>query len=104
MIKVERALISVSDKEGIIELAEGLHKQGVELVSTGGTARSLQEAGLPVRYVSDLTGFPEILGGRVKTLHPLVHGGILYRRGSQEDERQIREIGIDRIDLVVVNL
>lgn len=104
MITVKRALLSVSNKEGIVELAQGLYKLGVELVSTGGTARVLKEAGLPVRPVSDLTGFPEILGGRVKTLHPAVHGGILYRREDEGDKQQLAQLGIEPIDLVVVNL
>ena len=104
MITVKRALLSVSDKEGIVEFARGLAALGVELVSTGGTAQVLAAAGLPVRSVSDLTGFPEILGGRVKTLHPAVHGGILYRREVPEDEEQLAKLGISSIDLVVVNL
>ena len=104
MITVKRALLSVSDKEGIVEFARGLAALGVELVSTGGTAQVLAAAGLPVRSVSDLTGFPEILDGRVKTLHPAVHGGILYRREVPEDEEQLAKLGIGSIDLVVVNL
>jgi phosphoribosylaminoimidazolecarboxamide formyltransferase/IMP cyclohydrolase len=104
LITVKRALLSVSDKEGIVEFARGLAALGVELVSTGGTAQVLAAAGLPVRSVSDLTGFPEILGGRVKTLHPAVHGGILYRREVPEDEEQLAKLGIGSIDLVVVNL
>ena len=101
---IKRALLSVSDKSGLIEFAEGLHALGVELISTGGTARSLREAGIPVRDISDLTGFPEILGGRVKTLHPKVHGGLLGIRGNPEHERQMKENGIAPLDLVVVNL
>lgn len=104
MIAVKRALVSVSDKDGIVEFARGLAALGVELVSTGGTAQVLAAAGLPVRSVSDLTGFPEILGGRVKTLHPAVHAGILYRREVPEDAEQLAELGIGPIDLVVVNL
>lgn len=100
--RIRRALISVSDKRGIEELARSLHELGVELVSTGGTARLLAEAGLPVVEVSALTGFPEIMAGRVKTLHPLVHGGLLGRRGI--DDEVMREQGIDPIDLLAVNL
>ncbi|MEQ9449217.1 MAG: bifunctional phosphoribosylaminoimidazolecarboxamide formyltransferase/IMP cyclohydrolase, partial [Rhodospirillaceae bacterium] len=83
---VRRALLSVSDKAGIVEFGKFLHDQDVELISTGGTAKALQEAGLPVREVSQLTGFPEMLDGRVKTLHPAVHGGILGIRGNAEHE------------------
>ena len=97
-----RALISVSDKTGVAELAGGLVDLGFELVSTGGTARALREAGLEVLEVSELTGFPEILDGRVKTLHPAIHGGLLARRGV--DEATIEEHGIDWIDLLIVNL
>ena len=81
MIVVRRALVSMHDKSGLEDFARALHEQGVELVSTGGTAARLTEAGLPVTRVSDVTGFPELFGGRVKTLHPLIHGGLLYRRG-----------------------
>lgn len=102
--RVERALISVSDKTGLIEFARRLANRGVELVSTGGTARALREAGLTVRDVSELTGFPEILGGRVKTLHPKVHGGLLGIRDNPEHQAQIAENQIPLIDLVVVNL
>jgi len=104
LITVKRALLSVSDKEGIVDFARGLAGLGVELISTGGTARVLADAGLTVRPVSDLTGFPEILGGRVKTLHPAVHAGILYRREVPEDGEQLAKLGIGPIDLVVVNL
>ena len=100
--RVRRALISVSDKHGIEEFARSLHGLGVELVSTGGTARLLEEAGIPVAEISGLTGFPEIMGGRVKTLHPLVHGGLLGRRGT--DDEVMREHGIEPIDLLAVNL
>jgi phosphoribosylaminoimidazolecarboxamide formyltransferase/IMP cyclohydrolase len=103
MNKVVRALISVSDKKGILDLGKRLTKLGVEILSTGGTARSLREASVPVKDVSDFTGFPEMLDGRVKTLHPRVHGGILGR-ATDEHRRQMREHGIDVIDLVVVNL
>ncbi|ANB16469.1 bifunctional phosphoribosylaminoimidazolecarboxamide formyltransferase/IMP cyclohydrolase [Dokdonella koreensis] len=99
---VRRALLSVSDKTGLIDLARGLAARGVELLSTGGTARALREAGLAVRDVSELTGFPEIMDGRVKTLHPKVHGGLLGRRGT--DDAVMAEHGIAPIDLLVLNL
>ncbi|MCC4263306.1 bifunctional phosphoribosylaminoimidazolecarboxamide formyltransferase/IMP cyclohydrolase [Oceanimonas baumannii] len=99
---IRRALLSVSDKQGIVEFAQGLHARGVELLSTGGTARLLAEQGLPVTEVSDYTGFPEMMDGRVKTLHPKVHGGILGRRG--QDDAIMNEHGIAPIDMVVVNL
>ena len=99
---VRRALLSVSDKHGLPELASGLDQLGVELVSTGGSARALRAAHLPVREVSDITGFPEIMDGRVKTLHPKVHGGLLGRRHVDEDV--MREHGIEPFDLLVVNL
>ncbi|MEO6076217.1 MAG: bifunctional phosphoribosylaminoimidazolecarboxamide formyltransferase/IMP cyclohydrolase, partial [Dokdonella sp.] len=83
-VPVRRALLSVSDKNGLIELARGLAALDIELLSTGGTARSLREAGIAVRDVSDVTGFPEIMDGRVKTLHPRIHGGLLGRRGVDE--------------------
>jgi phosphoribosylaminoimidazolecarboxamide formyltransferase/IMP cyclohydrolase len=102
--KLKRALISVFDKTGIIEFARELAALGIEIVSTGGTARLLRDAGVHVRDVAELTGWPEMLGGRVKTLHPKVHGGILYRRGKAEDSKQVDEHGIGPIDLVVVNL
>ena len=104
MKKIQRALLSVSDKTGITEFAQQLRRHGIELVSTGGTATLLRQAGLPVRDISDLTGFPEILGGRVKTLHPKVHGGILSVRENLEHQRQVAENAIEDIDLVVVNL
>lgn len=100
--KVSRALISVSDKTGIADFARALADQGVELLSTGGTFRLLSESGIPVREVSDYTGFPEMMDGRVKTLHPKVHGGILGRRGT--DDAVMNEHGILPIDMVVVNL
>lgn len=99
---VARALLSVSDKSGIVELGQGLVEQGVEVLSTGGTAKLLAEAGVPVVEVGEHTGFPEIMAGRVKTLHPTIHGGILGRRGV--DGEVMAEHGIDPIDLVVVNL
>ena len=101
---VERALISVFDKTGIAEFAKKLAALRIELLSTGGTAKLLREAGLTVRDVSDFTGWPEMLGGRVKTLHPKVHGGLLFRRDNAEDQKQAKEHGIAPIDLVVVNL
>lgn len=101
---IERALISVYDKTGVVDFARELAALGVEIVSTGGTAGLLREAGIRVRDVSDLTGWPEMLGGRVKTLHPKVHGGILFQRGKVEDRHQVADHGIVPIDLVVVNL
>ena len=101
---IRRALLSVTDKTGLVEFAGALARHGVELVSTGGTARALREAGLAVRDISDLTGFPEMLDGRVKTLHPKVHGGILHIRGNAEHVAAVREHEIEPIDMVVVNL
>lgn len=101
---IERALISVYDKTGLAEFARAIAARGIEIVSTGGTARSLREAGVAVRDVAELTGWPEMLGGRVKTLHPKVHGGILFRRGDAGDRAQAAEHSIAAIDLVVVNL
>jgi phosphoribosylaminoimidazolecarboxamide formyltransferase/IMP cyclohydrolase len=97
-------LLSVTDKTGLVEFAQTLAGFGVELVSTGGTARALREAGLEVKDISELTGFPEMLDGRVKTLHPRVHGGLLYIRGNAEHEAAVAAHGIDPIDMVVVNL
>ncbi len=102
--KISRALISVSDKRGLVEFARKLAGRGVEIISTGGTAKLLRENGIEARDVSDLTGFPEMLDGRVKTLHPKVHGGILGVRSNQEHRAKMREHGIEPIDLVVVNL
>lgn len=99
-----RALISVWDKQGIVEFARGLSSLQIEVVSTGNTQRILSDADIPVRSVSDVTGFPEILDGRVKTLHPLVHGGILARRDQPTHQQQLNTYGIDTIDVVVVNL
>ncbi|KAB2654392.1 MAG: bifunctional phosphoribosylaminoimidazolecarboxamide formyltransferase/IMP cyclohydrolase, partial [Verrucomicrobia bacterium] len=104
MSKIQRALLSVSDKTGLVDFARVLASAGVELLSTGGTARAIRDAGLPVRDISEHTGFPEMLDGRVKTLHPKVHGGLLYLRGNPEHEATVREHGIAPIDLVVVNL
>ena len=101
---VERALVSVYDKSGLVEFVRQLAARGIEVVSTGGTAKLLREAGINVRDVSDLTGWPEMLGGRVKTLHPKVHGGILFRRAEAGDRAQTAEHKIAPIDLVVVNL
>ena len=103
-IPIRRALLSVSDKTGLVELATGLAAQGVELVSTGGTAKALRDAGLTVRDVSDLTGFPEMMDGRVKTLHPMVHGGLLAVRDDPAHAAAMTDHGIGAIDLVVVNL
>ncbi len=104
MSKIQRALLSVSDKTDLVPFAQTLADAGVELLSTGGTARVLREAGLTVKDLSDHTGFPEMLDGRVKTLHPLVHGGLLYIRGNAEHEAAVAEHDIKPIDLVVVNL
>ena len=104
MAKIKRALISVTDKTGVAEFAKALHEMGVEIISTGGTARVIREAGVPVTDVSEVTGFPEMLDGRVKTLHPKIHGGILAIRSNPEHMRQLEEHGIKPIDLVVVNL
>src|SRR5712664_3969508 len=101
---LQRALVSVFDKTGIVEFAKRLAALKIEMLSTGGTAKLLREAGIAVRDVSDFTGWPEMLGGRVKTLHPKVHGGLLFRRGHAEDQKQAAEHGIAPIDLVVVNL
>ena len=101
---IERALISVYDKTGAVDFARALAALGIEIVSTGGTARLLRDAGISVRDVSELTGWPEMLGGRVKTLHPKVHGGLLYRRGLAADREEARQHGIAPIDLVAVNL
>src|SRR5687768_1667696 len=103
-VPIRRALLSVSDKTGVVELASRLAKGGVELVSTGGTARALRDAGLPVRDVSDVTGFPEMMDGRVKTLHPLVHGGLLAVRDDPDHVAAMDAHEIGAIDLVVVNL
>ncbi|WP_119169311.1 bifunctional phosphoribosylaminoimidazolecarboxamide formyltransferase/IMP cyclohydrolase [Algihabitans albus] len=103
-IPLRRALLSVSDKHGLIDLARALHDGGVELISTGGTAKAIAEAGLPVGEVAETTGFPEILDGRVKTLHPLVHGGLLGKRSDPTHTEQMAAHGIQPIDLLVVNL
>ena len=103
-VAIKRALLSVSDKSGLVELGTALAGRGVELVSTGGTAKALREAGLDVRDVSDLTGFPEMMDGRVKTLHPMVHGGLLAVRDNPEHAAAMEAHAIGAIDLVVVNL
>ncbi|MBQ2048357.1 MAG: IMP cyclohydrolase [Schwartzia sp.] len=103
-MKIKRALVSVSDKTGVVEFARKLHAAGVEIVSTGGTMRAIKEAGIPVMYVSDVTGFPEIMDGRVKTLNPYIHGGILAVRDNPEHVASMKEHKITPIDLVVVNL
>lgn len=104
MKRIRRALLSVSDKTGLVEFASSLHKMGVELISTGGTANSLRERAIPVVDVSDFTGFPEILDGRVKTLHPKIHGGLLAMREKPSHQAQLQAQGIQPIDMVVVNL
>ncbi|MDD5005018.1 MAG: bifunctional phosphoribosylaminoimidazolecarboxamide formyltransferase/IMP cyclohydrolase [Candidatus Omnitrophica bacterium] len=104
MAKIKRALISVSDKSGIVELAQELAKFGVEIISTGGTAKLLKNSGVNVKEISEHTGFPEMLDGRVKTLHPKIHGGLLALRDNPEHLKQIKEHNIEPIDMVVVNL
>jgi len=103
-MKITRALISVSDKSGIAKFARALERQGVDIISTGGTAELLRKEKIPVRDISSFTAFPEVLEGRVKTLHPRVHGGLLYKRGNPKHEAEARECGFEPIDLVVVNL
>ena len=101
---MRRALVSVTDKTGIVEFAKGLNELGFEIVSTGGTMKVIAEAGIPVIAIDDVTGFPEILDGRVKTLHPMVHGGLLYRRDLPSHVETVEKMGINPIDLVCVNL
>ena len=103
-MRIQRALLSVSDKTGLIPFAQILARSGIEIISTGGTAKALREAGLTVKDISEHTGFPEMLDGRVKTLHPKVHGGLLYIRGNAEHEAAVAAHGILPIDMVVVNL
>src|SRR5580700_8138821 len=103
-MKISRALISVSDKTGIAKFARTLERQGVDIISTGGTADLLRKEKIPVRDISAFTGFPEVLEGRVKTLHPRVHGGLLYKRGNPKHEAEAKECGFEPIDMVVVNL
>jgi len=104
MPKIKKAIISVSDKKGIVDLARELNSMGIEIISTGGTAKTLKESGIPVKDVSEYTGSPEMLDGRVKTLHPKIHGGILSRRDNPKDMEEIKMHSIDTIDMVVVNL
>jgi phosphoribosylaminoimidazolecarboxamide formyltransferase/IMP cyclohydrolase len=104
MSKIARALISVSNKKGIAEFAKVLQAMRIEILSTGGTAKTLRDSGITVKDVSEHTGFPEMLDGRVKTLHPKIHGGLLSRRDNPKDMEEIRKHGIDTIDMVVVNL
>src|SRR3990167_1975989 len=104
MVKIRRALISVSDKAGVVDFAAELHNLGVEILSTGGTAKALREAKIPVIEVSDYTGFPEMLDGRVKTLHPKIHGGLLALRDNPKHIESLKEHTIGLIDMVVVNL
>lgn len=104
LLPIHRAILSVTDKTGLVEFAKFLVDNGVELVSTGGTMKCLKEGGLPVKAVSDVTGFPEILGGRVKTLHPMIHGGILCNKDLPEQLEIVKKMGITPVDLVCVNL
>src|SRR5580692_1849878 len=104
MAKIQRAILSVTDKTGLVEFARKLAGMNVELISTGGTAKLLRESGITVKDITDLTGFPEMLDGRVKTLHPKVHGGILHRREDPKHVASVKEHGIQPIDMVVVNL
>src|SRR5262245_23270162 len=103
-MKIRRALLSVSDKTGLVDFAQTLSAAGIQLISTGGTAKTLRDAGLAVTDLSAYTGFPEMLDGRVKTLHPKVHGGLLFLRGNQTHETTAAAHGIEPLDLVVVNL
>src|SRR5947207_6842507 len=103
-MKITRALISVSDKSGIAKFARALERQGVDIISTGGTADLLRKEKIPGRDISSFTAFPEVLEGRVKTLHPRVHAGLLYKRGNAKHEAEARECGFEPIDMVVVNL
>ena len=104
MARIKKAIVSVSDKKGLIDFAKELSAMGIEILSTGGTARALRDAGIPVKDVSEHTGSPEMLDGRVKTLHPKVHGGLLSRRDNPKDMEEIKKYGIELIDMVVVNL
>src|SRR5579863_7231137 len=104
MALIKRALISVTDKSGVVDFARDLHALGVEIVSTGGTAKAIQQAGVAVREVSELTGFPEMLDGRLKTINPRIAGGILAMRANPEHMRALEEHQIPSIDMVVVNL
>jgi phosphoribosylaminoimidazolecarboxamide formyltransferase/IMP cyclohydrolase len=104
MGKIRRAIISVTNKAGIVDLARALNEMDVQILSTGGTARVIREGGIPVTDISDYTGFPEMMDGRVKTLHPKVHGGLLGLRNNPEHVKVMKENGIENIDLVIVNL
>ena len=104
MKKIERAIISVTDKAGVVDLAKSLSKFNVQILSTGGTARAMRDGGVAVTDISDYTGFPEMLDGRVKTLHPMVHGGLLGVRANPDHVRMMNQHGIKNIDLLVVNL
>ena len=104
MGKIKNAIISVTDKAGIVEFGKSLTAFGVDILSTGGTAKALREGGIPVTDISDYTGFPEMMDGRVKTLHPKVHGGLLGLRDNPEHVKKMEEHGIRPIDMVVVNL
>ena len=103
-MKIQRAILSVSDKTGLINLAKVLEELGVELISTGGTMKTLQENGISVKSVSEITRFPEIMDGRVKTLHPAVFSGLLARRDHPGDLKMLEQLGLPLIDLLVVNL
>src|SRR6185437_14850280 len=100
--KIKRALLSVSDKTGLVDFAQGLARHGVEIISTGGTAKLLREAGVQVTDVAEITQSPEIMDGRVKTLHPKIHGGLLAVRGNQAHEKALADHAIDTIDLLAV--
>jgi len=104
MKKIKRAVISVTDKSGVVEFAKSLSELGVQILSTGGTAKAIREGGIPVIDIAEYTGFPEMLDGRVKTLHPKVHGGLLGMRDNPEHVKMMEEHGIEDIDLLVVNL
>jgi phosphoribosylaminoimidazolecarboxamide formyltransferase / IMP cyclohydrolase len=104
MRKIERAIISVTDKTGVVDFAKKLSEFGVQILSTGGTAKAMRNGGISVTEISDYTGFPEMLDGRVKTLHPKVHGGILGVRDNEEHVKMMKKHGIENIDLLVVNL
>ena len=102
-MEIERALISVSDKNGITDFVKELSNLGIEIISTGGTAKALQKAGIPIKEISEITGFPEMLDGRVKTLHPIVHAGILAKRDEKEHRDVLKKHNIETIDIIVVN-
>src|SRR6266496_3489774 len=104
LVKIRRALLSVSDKTGIVDFARELKRFDVEIISTGGTAKALRNAGIEVRDVSDVTGFPEMMDGRIKTLHPKIHGALLALRDNPDHVAAMKEHGIEPIDMVVINL